>query len=371
MPRASSRQTEPVEHRELRTVGVEEELLLVDAETGEPLAVAGSVLAGSDGLEAELQQQQIEIGTPPCRTLDDLGAQIRRWRSVAARHAEGVGARIVASGTCPLPVVPRLTIKPRYRVMVESFGLTTAEQLTCGCHVHVGVESDEEGVAVLDRIRVWLPVLLALSANSPYWQGTDSGYESFRSQVWCRLPTAGPTEVFGSAERYHADVDRLLGSGIVLDPGMVYFDARLSHHLPTVEVRVADVCVDPEDTLLVAGLVRALVETAARSWAAGQPAPAVPASILRLASWRAGRSGLTGDLLDPIVGVPPPAARVVAALLEHVDGVLRECGDHQQVTEAVARLADSGTGSVHQRRGAEQNENLGAMVLRMADLTTS
>jgi carboxylate-amine ligase len=196
--------------------------------------VAGSVLADADGLEAELQQQQIEIGTQPCRTLTELADQLRHWRTEAANAAERAAARIVATGTCPLPVVPELTVEPRYRAMVETYGLTTAEQLTCGCHVHVGVESDDEGVAALDRIRVWLPVILALTVNSPFWQGVDSGYASFRSQAWTRLPTAGPTGVFGSAERYHAEVDRLLRTGVALDLGMIYFDARLSHHLPTV-----------------------------------------------------------------------------------------------------------------------------------------
>ena len=355
----------------MRTVGVEEELLLVDPETGAPVAVAGSVLAGAEGLEAELQQQQIEIGTEPCESLTQLAEQLRHWRSEAAAAAGRAGALIVATGTSPLPVVPELTIKPRYRAMVEAFGLTTAEQLTCGCHVHVGVESAEEGVAVLDRIRVWLPVILALTVNSPYWQGVDSGYASFRSQAWTRLPTAGPTDPFGSAERYQAEVDRLLRTGVALDLGMIYFDARLSHHLPTVEIRIADVCLFRDDALLVAALVRALVETAARQWRAGEEAPAVQTSVLRLATWRAGRSGLAGDLLDPVHGTPLPARQVLADLIEHVGEALA-AGDDGPVGRRPARdRVDRGTGAVHQRRWLEQNHHLGAMVLRMAELTTS
>ncbi|GAA3700276.1 glutamate--cysteine ligase [Microlunatus aurantiacus] len=355
----------------MRTVGVEEELLLVDPGTGAPVAVAGSVLAASDGLEAELQQQQIEIGTRPCSTLTELAEQLRHWRSEAATAAEKVGARIVATGTSPVPVVPELTVKPRYRAMVEAFGLTTAEQLTCGCHVHVDVESAEEGAAVLDRIRVWLPVILALSANSPYWQGVDTGYASFRSQAWTRLPTAGPTDPFGSADSYRSEVERLLGTGIALDEGMIYFDARLSHHLPTVEIRIADVCLRRDDTLLVAALVRALVETAARDWRSGTPPLPVPTSVLRLATWRAGRSGLDGDLLDPVHGTPGPARRVVDDLLSHLRDALTDAGDHAVVTDLVAGLLARGTGALHQRRWVEENDNLGATVLRMAELTTS
>lgn len=360
----------------MRTVGVEEELLLVDPDTGSPVAVAGSVLAhaedrDADLVEAELQQQQIEIGTEPCTSLTDLADQLRHWRSEAAAAAERAGARVVASATSPLPVTPELTVKPRYQRMVQAFGLTTAEQLTCGCHVHVGIESEDEGVAALDRIRPWLPVLLALSVNSPFWQGVDSEYASFRSQAWTRLPTAGPTDVFGSAEAYHAEVERLLRTEVVLDLGMIYFDARLSHHLPTLEIRVADVCLHRDDTLLVAALARALVETAVRRWRAGEPAPTVETSVLQLATWRAGRSGLADDLLDPIGGQPLPASRVLADLIEYVGEALADAGDQHLVADLLEQLLARGTGAVHQRRWVAEKEGLGAMVLRLADATAS
>lgn len=355
----------------MRTIGVEEELLLIDPATGAPVAVAGSVLAVGDGLEAELQQQQIEIGTQPCVTLDELAEQLRHWRSAAASAAEHVGARIVATGTSPLAVTPEVTIKARYQQMATEFALTTAEQLTCGCHVHVGIDSREEGVAILDRTRVWLPVLQALSANSPYWHGVDTGYASFRSQVWRRLPTAGPNDRFGSAAGYDAEIDRLLATEVLLDEGMIYFDARLSHHLPTVEVRIADVCLHRDDALLIAALVRALVETAVRSWRAGEPAPAVDTSVLRLATWRASRSGLTGDLLDPLLGTPHPAAQVIAALIDHVAEVLADQGEHTMVADLLTGLSERGNGADHQRRWAAEDGDLGSMVRRLAAVTTN
>jgi glutamate---cysteine ligase / carboxylate-amine ligase len=147
--------------------------------------------------------------------------------------------------------------------MAERFGPTAQEVLTCGCHVHVSVESEEEGIAAVDRIRVWLPVILAISANSPFYDGRDTGYASYRSQLWMRWPSAGPTDAFGTPEAYHELVRSMVESGVLLDDGMIYFDARLSQRYPTVEIRVADVCVDLEDTLVIAALCRALVETAA------------------------------------------------------------------------------------------------------------
>ena len=249
--------------------------------------------------------------------MTDLSDQLRAVRRRVADLAERVGARVAALGTSPMPVTPRTTPDSRYLTIVERFGLTTAEQLTCGCHVHVEVADDAEGVGVLDRIRVWLPPLLALSVNSPFWQGEDSRYASFRSQAWSRWPCAGPTPVWGSPAAYHGEIDRMVSSGVLLDRHMAYFDARLSDRYPTVEVRVADVCLDLPDAILIAGLVRALVETAAAEWRDGVPAPDVSTGLLRLASWRAGRSGLGGELLDPLTALPRPAYAVVEQLLEH------------------------------------------------------
>jgi carboxylate-amine ligase len=366
----------------VRTVGVEEELLLVDATSGVPTAVAGLVLRAGDGssapedaaadgmLEAELQQQQIEVGTKPCRTLAEVGQQVREWRARADELARGAGARVAALATSPAPVQPNTTPKARYQRMVNHFGLTTLEQLTCGCHVHVEVESPEVGVAVLDRIRVWLPTLLALSANSPFWQGADSGYASFRSQAWARFPSAGPTDVFGSVAAYQDRIEAMVGSGVLLDRHMVYFDARLSDSYPTVEVRVADVCLDAADTVLIAGLVRALVDTAATAAAAGAPAPTVATDLLRLATWRAGRSGVAGELLDPDTSRPRPAADVVAALLLHLEAALRANGDTETVHDGVRRVLDRGSGADFQREVFARTSSLAAVVRQAADRTS-
>jgi len=287
----------------VRSVGVEEELLLVAAETGQPLAVAESALkaacqAGDHGdgadaepgpraLEFELQRQQLETATKPCRFLSELREELRQGRARAAAAAAKAGARVAALATSPVQVEPELVRKGRYLMMAQEYGLTAHEQLTCGCHVHVGISSPDEGVAVLDRIRPWLPVLLALSANSPYWQGQDSGYASFRYQAWSRWPTAGPTDAFGTVETYRRTVREMVGTGTLLDSGMVYFDARLSEHYPTLEIRAADVPMTAEESALLAALVRALVATATAAVDRGDPGPVIPGELLRLAYWRA------------------------------------------------------------------------------------
>ena len=230
-----------------RSVGVEEEFLLVEPGTGRPKAVAGTVLqaagqaAGSD-LEAELQQQQLEANSRPCHSLDDLHRELRRCRASAAAAAGRAGAQVAALGTSPVPVEPRPVRTSRYERMAEDFGMTAHEQLTCGCHVHVEISSADEGVAVLDRAGPWLAALLALSANSPFWHGQDSSYASFRYQVWGRWPSSGPTEPFRTAQAYRETIGQMVGTGTLIDPGMVYFNARLSEQYPTIEIRIADVC---------------------------------------------------------------------------------------------------------------------------------
>ncbi len=237
----------------------------------------------------------------------------------------------------------------RYRRIAAEFGQTAREQLTCGCHVHVQVADDDEGVAVLDRIGRWLPVLLAMSANSPFWHGIDSGYASYRSQVWHRWPTAGPTGPFGSAATYREVVDALIATGAALDRAMIYFDARLSERYPTVEIRVADVCLRAQDTVLLAGLARALAETVAREAADGVPVETVRPEVLRGAGWRAARAGLRGPLVHPIRLTQVPAAEVVGALLEYVGPVLAEAGEDDWVAAAWQQLLARGTGAEEQR----------------------
>ena len=269
-----------------------------------------------------------------------------------------MGVQVAALGTSPVPVEPETTTKPRYRRMAEAFGLTAQEQLTCGCHVHVRVESDEEGVAVLDRIQPWLATLLALSANSPFWQGVDSSYASFRYQAWGRWPCSGPTEWFGSAQAYQATVAGMVGTGTLLDSGMVYFDARLSQHYPTLEVRIADVCLRHEDAVLIAALVRALVETEARAWQQDAAPLRMRAELLRLAAWRASRSGLDGALIDPFTGRPDQAAAVVSLLLDHVRDALADAGDLAAVSGLVADVRRRGNGAAFQRNAFRRTGRL-------------
>ncbi|AEE46223.1 glutamate--cysteine ligase [Cellulomonas fimi] len=356
-------------------MGVEEEFLLVTPD-GVPTAVAPAVLRlaaaepsdprpGGD-VEKEFKQEQVETSTHPCTDRDDLLAQVRDGRARADALAQAAGARVAALGAPPQDVESTVIPDRRAHEIRARFGQTAREQLTCGCHVHVAVQDDDEGVRVLDHLRPWNAVLLALSANSPSWSGSSTGYASYRSQVWGRWPTSGPTAPFGDGATYRHVIADLLRTGTVLDDGMVYFDARLSAHYPTVEVRVADVCLDAADAVLQAVLVRALAETAVRTEPAVAP---VRAEVLRTWTWRAARSGVTGDLVSPSTGEPRPAADVVGELLDHVRDALAEAGDLEWTERQLGHVLRRGNGAVQQLAWRAQGADDDALVRRAVDVT--
>jgi carboxylate-amine ligase len=338
-----------------RRLGVEEELLLVDPDDGRPLGLSASVRDAGEELDGEMRAEQVETGSTPHDDVDALAADLSTRRREAARAASSQGAAVAGLATSPVAPDPLRPPPGRYGRILERFGPIASEQLTNGQHVHVEIGSREEGVGVLDRIGPWLPVLRALSANSPFWRGADTGHASYRSLVWSRWPSAGPTPVFGTPEAYDASVAAMVETGTVLDEGMVYFDARLAASYPTVEVRVADVAGEVEEAVVVALLARALVETAARAWAAGEPPASTPVEVLRLAHWRAARSGCvpghdteSGLLVDPRTNRAAEAGAVVHALLEHVADALGP--DAARARAGCAQVLAGATGAARQRR---------------------
>ena len=357
-----------------RTLGVEEELLIVDA-AGAPTPLGEQVQARAEGvdLEHEFKLEQVEISCEPVADLADAAAQLRRARRAADDAARRTGARAVAIGTSPFPDAPHNTPDERYRAMAQRFAAVAKRQLTCGQHVHVAVSSRDEGVGVLDRIRDWLPLLRAVSANSPYWRGEDSGYASYRTVHWGQWPTAGPSAPFGSVAHYDREVATLIDSGAALDVGMVYFDARLSASFPTVEIRVADVCTALADSILIAALCRALVATAASEWRAGHEPIGSSVAVLRAATWRAARFGCADRLVHPRGGMLVDAWAAIDALRDHVAAALGDTGDADLVDGGLRRVREHGTGAEWQRRQAHDGSlragSLRSVVLAAADAT--
>lgn len=359
-----------------RTVGVEEEFLIVDC-FGEPIPAADAVVEHlhrihrSDGLAQrvtrELKQEQAETNSAPVIDLRTLRNDLLDLRSNLARSAREVGARVAPIGISPVAVESHTTHLDRYESMSQQFGLVAKEQLSCGCHVHVAVETDEEGIAVLNRIRQWLPLLVALSANSPFSQGNETGYASYRSIIWGHWPTAGPTDPFQDAQAYNDTLRQLVETGVIMDEGMVYFDARLSAHLPTIEIRVADVCATADEAVLIAALCRALVETEARAWRAGKPVSPVRSEVIRAATWQSARAGLQDLLVHPVSLEPVAAAQAIRDLVANVAEALHDYGDYDRVQATLTALFERGTGADLQRKTYTRTADLKAVAAQASE----
>ncbi|MFE1248422.1 glutamate--cysteine ligase [Streptomyces sp. NPDC058735] len=347
----------------MTTIGVEEEYLLVDPVTGLPVPQADKVrlaaglgrLVADQEVQYELLQAQVEVATPVSGTLEEVGGHLLRLRHAVGVAAEEHGCRIAACGTPPVrhgrPVA--VTDQARYRAMVTQAPQLVAEQLVNGTHVHVAVPDREAGVQVINRLRAWLPTLTAMSANSPLWDGHDTGFASWRTVIFGRWPVSGLPPRFRDAADYDRRVARLVDAGLISDSGQLYWQARLSSTYPTIEVRCLDVQLRADEAVMLAAVVRALVETALAQAASGVPVPEFEPELLQAAMWHAARHGLDDTLID-LHGVPQRAGDVLYQLLRHVAPALDASGDTRQVASLVHRLLQNGTGADRQRAALAQ-----------------
>jgi carboxylate-amine ligase len=347
----------------MTTIGVEEEYLLLDPVTGLPVPLADKVRAAAglgsfvtdQEVQCELLQAQVEVATPVCGTLEEAGGHLLRLRHAVGAAAEAHGCRIATCATPPLrhrhPVA--VTDRARYRAMRTQAPQLVAEQLVNGMHVHVAVPSREAGVRVMNRIRVWLPTLTAMSANSPLWDGHDTGFASWRTVIFGRWPVSGVPPAFQDAADYDRRVRRLLDGGLISDAGQLYWQARVSERYPTIEVRCLDVQLRVDDAVMFAGIIRGLVETALAEESARAPEPDCAPELLQAGMWYAARHGLGDTLIGP-GGDRGRAGDVVCELLGHIAVALDAAGDTRQVTALVHRLLQDGTGADRQRGALAQ-----------------
>ncbi|MEO3778130.1 glutamate--cysteine ligase [Micromonospora sp. B11E3] len=360
---------------DLLTVGVEEEFLLVDPHTGAAVPAVDLVLEQVPAelrgqVEREFQTSQIEIGSPPGLELSSIRHSLGVLRRALSEAAERAGVRLLAIGTGPVDgPVPPVVDKPRFDRMIERFRLLVPGPGNNGMHVHVGVPDPETGVQVLNHVRPWLPLLHAVTVNSPFARGEDTGYASWRSVEWERWPSVAPTPYLESHEHYERLIRQLIASGVMLDEGMLYWYARLSARYPTVELRIGDVCPSLDDAVLVAALVRALVATALRDIAAGRPAIRTDHHLLVAAHWRAAHDGLEGDGVDLTDGELRPAWELLDRLVEQLRPEVERHGDLAEVTDLLGALRRHGTGAARQRAVFARTGNLVDVVRDVARQT--
>ena len=322
------------------SLGVEEEYQIVDPVTRELRARSQGVLdqagpAVADQVEPELYRSQVEANTPVCQTLAEVRAALARLRRELGAAAERDGGRIAAAGTHPFSSWEDQLVFPktRYHNLAEDYRQVFREQVAFGCHVHVGLDDPELCIQTMNRVRPWLAMLLALSGNSPFWLGRDTGYASYRNQIWGRWPMAGMPEVFASRAEYDDLVATLVTTGGVREPTKLYWDVRPSSRYATLEFRVADVCATLDEAVMVAGLARALAAT-----------------------------GLDGELVDVAGRRARPAADAVAGFLAYLRPALEAAGDWEEVAGLVERTLAGGTGATRQRRALARAGRLADVV---------
>jgi carboxylate-amine ligase len=341
------------------TIGIEEEFLLADPDTGAPVPKNSEVAENAAEQDVDLQMElttcQVETATDVLSHRDDALAAINRLRRITAEAAEKANARLLAVALPPtVPQEFPITDKPRYHRIADEFGMIAHEQGISGCHVHVAVPDRDAAVRVCTRLRPWLPMLLAVSANSAVYRNSDTGYASWRSILWARWPSAGPPPHLESAAEYDATVAELQDAGAILDDGMVYWDARPSMKFPTVEVRVADVPATAADTVLLATLIRGAVMTALHS----SDQEPIKDHLLRAAYWRGARDGVEGRM--PVL---------LKAFVDKLRPALEAAGDYDYAVAELDRVLQDGNGAARQRRAWRRRKDIDDVLAEVAAAT--
>ena len=338
----------------MATFGIEEEYVFLDPVTLEPVSAANQVYRrlGISRVESPQVQReylvcQLERTTTVCLTLDEAVRDLDDFRRRLRAAAESEGVLVAATGAAPrLAGAGLVTDKQRYHAVSANYRALVRQHFLNGLHVHVGIPDRETGVRVMNRIRRWMPALVALGGNSPFWDNADTGFASWRTINLQRWTTHGCPPVFADAADYERRTTGLLGIGGHTERALLAWNIRLSDVHPTIEVRAPDSQLEVWHSVLLAAIVRGLASAA---MADGDPGPGPEPELLNASLWHAARDGISGGLVDPDTGQMQPAREVVDRLMEFVAPALAEEGDLSTVTGWLGRLFEEGTGAERQR----------------------
>lgn len=342
------------------SLGVEEEYQIIDPQTRALKARVARVLPAAqsevgEAVQNELFQSQIEIGTPACQNLADVRHHLTRLRRAIAKAAGSDGEVIAASSTHPFarPDEQRFTPKARYFGIAKDYQQVARMNLIWGCHVHVGINDRETTIQIMNRARGWLPVLVALSANSPFWMGDDTGYASFRTELWRLWPMSGTPQYFQDRGQYDDLVRCLVKTGAISDETKIYWDMRPADRFQTLEFRATDIGLTIDDGVLLAGLAQGVARQCYEEYLQESQEKAgfepVRPELMRAAEWRAARYGLDGDLIDVHAGESVSAAVLVNRMLHWLRPALESLGSWDEVEALTQQVLQRGNGARRQR----------------------
>jgi carboxylate-amine ligase len=353
------------------TIGIEEELMLLHADgldlAQEIEAILAAVPAELDGqVKPELMQSVLEIATKPCQTVREAGQELRDLRRMLAAITEERGLRVAASGTHPFARWEEQLIvdRPRYKELIDELGFIARRELIFGTHVHVAIEDPDRAIYVADGIRLFLPLLLALSANSPFWRGALTGMMSSRTPVFRAFPRAGVPPFYGSWEIYSNRVEQMMRGGAIDDYTYLWWDVRPHPNLGTVETRIFDQQTTLEHTIALAALTISLAHRMSELHDAEEPMVGFPTELIDDNKVRAALRGMDGTLIDFRQGKQMPAEEMARALVDELltDAGKLDCVDELQLVD---RLLGSRTGAHRQLEHWERHQDLAKLVQEM------
>jgi glutamate---cysteine ligase / carboxylate-amine ligase len=353
-----------VEHRfqgPAYTIGIEEEMMILDAETLELVNAIESLLepVPAGEIKPELMESVLEVSTDPCANASAAGDQLRALRSQVSQTAASKGMAIGSAGTHPFAMWEdqRIVARSRYRDLISALRFVARQELIFGMHVHVGVDDPDKAIHVANGMRVHVPVLLGLSANSPFWRADSTGLASTRVPIFRAFPRTGIPPTYDSWEDYERRIEFMVQARVIADYTYLWHDVRPHPMFGTVEVRVMDSQTRVEHTLGLAALVQALVRELSEHYTAGTPLSRYPYEMLDENKWLAARHGLEGELVDLPSSDRVPTRELARRLIERMRDHCVDLGSTHEL-EAVEDLLERGNGAARQVVVYEANHDL-------------
>jgi carboxylate-amine ligase len=342
------------------TVGIEEELMILDPDSFALVNAIDDLIEDSpDGeIKPELMESVLEISTNPCQDMREAGTALRALRRQVRDIADKRGLAIGSAGTHPLArwEDQRITAAPRYRDLVSELRFVARQEIIFGLHVHVGLDDPEKAIHVANGMRVHVPILLALSANSPYWRGDDTGLASVRMPIFRAFPRVGIPPYYAGWDDYERRIGFMVDTGVMEDYTWLWYDVRPHPNFGTVEIRAMDAQTHVDHTLALAALIQAMVKELSEHYDAGKQLTDFPYEMLDENKWLASRHGLEGELVDlpdrTRVSTKALAQRLHERLREHA----QDLGAADEL-EGVTDLLERGNGAFRQRKVYEANRD--------------
>ncbi len=354
------------------TIGIEEELMILDAESLELVNAIETLLesAPSGEIKPELMESVLEISTDPCPNTQVAGEQLRSLRRQVCMTADEKNLAIGSAGTHPFAMWEdqRIVARPRYRDLISALRFVARQELIFGMHVHVGVDDPDKAIHVANGMRVHMPVLLGLSANSPFWRADATGLASTRTPIFRAFPRVGIPPAYNDWADYERRIEFMVKAGVMEDYTYLWHDVRPHPNFGTVEVRVMDSQTRIEHTLGLAALVQALVKELSEHFDAGKELAHYPFEMLDENKWLAARHGLEGELVDL-----PDSDRVATRALARrlLDRMREHCQDLGSAADldAVEDLLARGNGAARQVVVYEANHDLHEVMREIVEAT--